>query len=271
MFLGVFFGGFWWWRKGKEEGLEEEVLIDAWLIMGVAGLLGGRLGHILLNWNWFSGSWYKMIFLTKYPGLNYEFGWLAALIGLVWFSRKQGWKIWQILEMSVSSWLMVEIFGWLGAFLAGSSQGTQVAGWWAINGRWPVQLMWAVGLILLFLLVKKWEKEYRTFEWYKQENNEAELGFINAIYLMGLGILKLGLGFITEDSKFSQWFGIALIVSGGLILLIRSGKLKQLVKTKPVLKTVSLKPKLLRKKEALTLNKRGGRLNMSELNFPLKY
>ena len=62
MFLGVFFGGFWWWRKGKEEGLEEEVLIDAWLIMGVAGLLGGRLGHILLNWNWFSGSWYKMIF-----------------------------------------------------------------------------------------------------------------------------------------------------------------------------------------------------------------
>lgn len=253
LFLGVFLGGFWWWRKGKEEGLEEESLIDAWLIMGVAGVIGARLGHILMNWNYFGASWYKMIFLTKYPGLNYEFAWLTALVALIWFGRKQGWEKWQILEMSAGSWLVVEIFGWLGAFLAGSGRGVVTSGWWGIGGRWPVQILWFLCLYFLFLLLKKWEKEYRTFEWYKQDNDEAEPGFISGIYFSALGLLKFSLGFMTEDNKWlglsvSQWFGLWLVVAGGLILFLRSGKLKQLVKVKPVAKTISLKPRLLRKK-----------------------
>lgn len=259
LFLGVFFGGFCWWRKGKEEGLDEEVLIDAWLVMGLAAILGGRIGQILLNWEWFSGSWYKMIFITKYPGLNYEFAWLGALLALVWLIKKNEWKLWQVLEMSVSSWLTVEIFGWLGVFLGGSSLGIITNGWWGLafpgveGKRWPVQILWGLSLWLLFQLVKKWEKEYRTFEWYKQENGEAEPGFINGIYLLGLGFLRFGLGFMTEAGKqwglsFSQWFGVILIAAGGLILLLRSGKLKRLAKVKPELKTISSKPKMLRKK-----------------------
>ena len=66
--LGVFFGGFWFWQKGREEGFKEESLMDVWLASGLVGLLLGRVWFVLSNWPEFVGNIYKMLFVTKYPG-----------------------------------------------------------------------------------------------------------------------------------------------------------------------------------------------------------
>ena len=50
LFLGLFFGGFIFWQKGREEGVEEEKLMDVWLMTGLASLLFARVGFILDHW-----------------------------------------------------------------------------------------------------------------------------------------------------------------------------------------------------------------------------
>jgi phosphatidylglycerol:prolipoprotein diacylglycerol transferase len=227
MFLGVFFGGFVWWQKGREEGFEEEALMDHWLMAGIAAVILGRAGYILSHWNDFGGSWYKILFLTKFPGLSYEGAWLGAGLGLVVLGAKKGWDLWRMLEAGVFGFLAVEIFAWLGSFLGGGSLGKETSWGWGLAfpgveaKRHPVQLLWFLGLWLLFKLLKKWEKEYRGFKWYQHGKDEAKPGFLVAAYLIGLGLMRLGLGFLMEARRL--WFSLGLLILGGLILIERSG------------------------------------------------
>lgn len=257
VFLGVFLGGFIWWQRGKEEGMEEDSLIDIWLTAGVISLITARIGQILSHWQDFGASWYKMVFFTKFPGLSYEGAWLGAILTLIILVLKKGWNMWQALDLGVLALVMVEIFSWLGALLAGSNLGKATGWWWGLKfpgvetSRQPVQILWFIGLWLLYRLLAKWEKTYRSFNWYQQENGEAKPGLLLSVYLIVLGLLKLSLGFLTDIKELSyglglnQWFGVILMIGGGLILLFRSGKLNEL-KLKTA--TVKLKPRLKRKK-----------------------
>lgn len=191
LFLGLFFGGFKLWQKAKEEGWEESAVMDGWLLAGVGALMSGRAGYVLLHLNQFGGSWYKMIFFTKFPGLSGEAAWLGGMgVLLLWgLSRKLDW--WRWLEAVVWAGLIVEIFG-------------RAAG---------AQFIWSLGLILIYGLIKFWEKRYRAFN-FKE-------GVLAAAYLFLSGGLNLGLtGY--EAQKWS-WWGLALLLAGGLLLLFRSG------------------------------------------------
>lgn len=239
IFLGLFFGGFLFWKKGRDEGFSETELMDGWILSGLSGLVGGRIWQVLSHWSFYRTSWYKMIFLTKFPGLSYEGVWLGAVIALLIFGYKKGWRVWQSLEIGVMAFLMVEIFGWLGSFLGGSNLGKVTNFAWGVRfpgvdeARLPVQLLWILALWVVFKLVKKWEKEYRGFSWYNQVKGEANPGFLVGVYLVFLGGLKFGLGFLSSPKivrlglEVSQWFGLSLLIMGALILLERSGRLKQ--------------------------------------------
>lgn len=220
VFLGLWFGGFKLWQRAKEEGWDEVAVMDSWLFAGVAALVAGRLGFILGRWGEFGGSWYKMIFLTKFPGLSPEGAWLGGAAVLLILALKKRFDFWHFVEAIVPALLIVEIFARLGSFLAGSQMGKVApAGlgltFPGVDGRrFPVQLAWSVMLILVYFLINYWEKHYRSFAWAKE-------GILAAVYLILIGGLKIGLGFLEEMTFF--WWGAGLVVSGGLILIFRSG------------------------------------------------
>jgi len=261
IFLGLFFGGFLFWKKGRDEGFSETELMDGWILSGLFGLAGGRIWQVLGNWSFYKESWYKMIFITKFPGISYEGFWLGAVASLLIYSYKKGWQVWQSLEAGVLAFLMVEIFGWWGSFLGGSNLGKATDFVWGVRfpgvdgARHPVQLMWVVGLWIVFKLVKKWEKEYRGFSWYQQGKSEANPGFLVGVYLVFLGGLKLALGFLDSPEivrlglEVSQWFGLSLLVLGILILLERSGRLKQSKRQPLVAKTIESSQKEVKKEK----------------------
>lgn len=195
LFLGLFLGGFKLWRRAKEEGWDEAAVMDSWLVAGVAALLTGRVGYILAHLPAFGGSWYKMLFLTKWPGLSGEFAWLGGVAALAVMARWRRFNFWLFLEAAIPALILVEFFVWLGNWFAGSGGGRD-------------QLLGAAGAVLVYLLVNYLEKSYRSFGW-------AREGFIAAAYLLFFGGLKLAL-------KFWWWGGLSLI-GGGLILLFRSG------------------------------------------------
>ena len=246
--LGVFFGGFVLWQKGREEGFEETEVMDSWLLSGVMAVVIGRLWYVLDHWQNFSGSWYRMLFITKFPGLSYEGVWLGAILTLIVICLKKQWSVWKYGEITVFAWLMTEIFGWLGAFLAGSNLGKATSWWWGLgfpgvnDKRHPVQILYLVLLLVLFRLLTKWEKEYRSFSWYQNEKNEPKPGFLVATYLIGLGLIRLLLGFLSAleigwmGLAVSQWLAITIVIIGGLILLERSGIKMELAKKQEAVK-----------------------------------
>lgn len=231
MFFGIFLGGFLFWQKGREEGFVEESLMDVWLVSGLVGLLMGRVWHVLTNWSNFSGSIYRMLFLTKFPGLSYQGVLVGVSAGLVILGLNKKWQVWRLLEVGVFAFLMVEMFGWLGSFLAGSNLGKATSWFWGLgfpgveDRRHPVQLVYLLLFFIMFKLFKKWEKEYRGFKWYKADKGEAKTGFLVGAYLIGLSLVKLGGSFLAEIERVVAyyWFYGLIFLLGSLILVVRSG------------------------------------------------
>jgi prolipoprotein diacylglyceryltransferase len=227
LFVGIFFGGFRLWRTAKEEGWDEVSVMDGWLLGGVGAVLGGRLFFILNHWQDFVGSWYKMLFLTRFPGLDAEGAWLVGIVTLAVFSLKKKISFWHFMEAAIMAVLIVEIFGHIASFFAGSDLGQPVNKWWGIafpgssEKRWPVQIFWSVGMIAIYQLLRSWEQHYRGFKWYQNDKGEAKEGLVVAAYLILVGVLKLAFTPISVVNRV--WWAIGMIVAGVLILLIRSG------------------------------------------------
>lgn len=192
------------WQKSRDEGWEEAVVLDGWLLAGMSALLFGRAGYIIFHAGEFGGSWYKMVFFIQYPGLSGEAAWLGGLILLLlwgWWRRLDFW-LW--LEAVIPAVLAVEIFARVGSFLAGSGGGT-----------WPAaQLAAAGGLILGWRLIGFWEKRYR--EWNFKAGSQA------AVYLILTGMVRAGL-IIGNRQPLPWWWAAAIAAAGGLILWRRSG------------------------------------------------
>ncbi len=250
--IGIFFGGFVWWHKGREENFKEEELMDVWLLSLLAGFLASRVWHVLTNWGVYQGNWYKMLFITKYPGLSYEGMWVGAVMMIIFQTLKRKWDLAKLLEIGVFSFLMVEVFGFLGSFLAGSSLGKETNWWWGVAfpgveaKRHPTQLLWVLVLVILFNVLKRLEKEYRSFKWYQSDKGEAKTGLLIAVYLLSMGGLRLLFGSISE---VNWWFAGGLVVAGLVVLVDRKGKKVKIVKEVQTNKKEVVKRKKKRKKK----------------------
>jgi prolipoprotein diacylglyceryltransferase len=252
MALGIFFGGFIWWQKGREEGFKEEELMDVWLLALVSGFVVSRIWQVMTNWAVYEGSWYKMVFITKFPGLSYEGFWAGAMAMIIFLALRKKWDLAKLMEIGVGSFLLVEILGSIGSFLAGSNLG-KASNWWlgvSFPGvemkRYPSQLLWALALIGLFMILKKLEKEYRSFKWYQSEKGEAKSGLLIVGYLLGLGILKILFALVQE---VNWWFAGGLLITGLMLLVERKGKKEKKVVASKLKESDVTSRKINRKKK----------------------
>jgi|APSaa5957512622_1039677.scaffolds.fasta_scaffold05212_4 prolipoprotein diacylglyceryltransferase len=254
IFLGIFVGGFVWWQKGREENFDEEPLMDVLLSSLIVSMIVGRVWYLFSNWSQFAGSFYKMIFITKFPGISYEGVVLGGVLSLGFFAYKKSFDVWKILDLSVLSLLVIEIFAYGGSFLAGSNLGTQTNLFFGVpfpgieGKRYPVQLVFVLLLGGLYKLFKKLEKEYRNFKWYSSSKGEAKPGFMIGSYLIGLGLVHTVLGFISEVNNL--YFSFGMVFLGVLLLVVRSGiKMKSREPKKVVEVKVETHRKLKKRKK----------------------
>jgi len=131
------------------------------------------------------------------------------------------------MESAIFGLLLTELFGWIGSFLAGSSLGKETSGFWGIRlpsaemSRQPTQLIACLWVLVTYWLMKKWEKEYRSFKWY-QKKGEAETGFLLVVYFVSLGCLRIVLDFL-QVRGVEWWFAVGMVLVGTLILVSRIG------------------------------------------------
>lgn len=171
-------GAFRIWRQGREAHFDEDKVFDAVLLVGFWGLVGARLVWVVEHWQ----GWWAAVSVTAYPGLAMGGGLAGGILGLWGVSRKLGWEFWEAADMFMPGWLLAWSIGFLGVT--------------------PLPLL-ALGLGLgMAGLAGKWEKEYRTYEWYKGKRAEGKPGFV---FLAGLAGMSLVMA--TWDWR---WLGVAV-------------------------------------------------------------
>jgi prolipoprotein diacylglyceryltransferase len=175
--VALFLGAFRIWRLGREAHFGEDKIFDAVLLVGFWGLVGARLAYVAEHWQ----GWLAAVAVTAYPGLA-VWGGLAGGIAALWvISRKLQWDFFEAADIFMPGWLLAWSIGWLGVWLSVSRPG--------LITHLPL-LALGLGLVVA-RLAGKWEKEYRTYDWYKGKRAEGRPGFVFLAGLAGMSLVQL--------------------------------------------------------------------------------
>lgn len=250
-------GSFMFWEKGREEHYDEVELFDLILMAAIWGLVGARLGYVLVHFDDFGlNLWYWLAVWQK-PG----FFWLGIFIGagaaVVRFCKKMDWDVFKVLDLLTIGVSLGQAVVNLGMFLGGGTAGkmTNLPTGMVFPGlferRHPVGLYGFVIWMLVFWLLWWLEGKYRKFEWYQKHKGDARPGFLVFSYLALLGVVGFLLGLVSESVWVVYSINVNLLLRLGLIivgisgLLIRSG-----IKWSDIGKLVTIKPKLVNGKSS---------------------
>ena len=235
---------FLFWKKGREEHIDEFSITDIALLTAFWGWVGARAGFIATHLDVFGWDVLRWISLAEYPGYLGLTGLVAAVITILSESRKAKEETWKVLDIgAVATSLALSILN-LGMFVHGAGFGNATSlpiglsfpG--VFDKRHPVQLYAVVGYALLFALLWVVEKRYRLYSWYKGNRRIAQPGLVATFFLIGYAGLELGLSFLRESllpfGKTPIESGIYLLylVIALLLFLNRWGKMPSLPKLK---------------------------------------
>ena len=209
--LGFFIGSFLVWKKTKEEHFDEEKVMDGVIITAIAGLIFSRAFYILFYWYKFKTFFPVFFDLVNKPG----FVWLGAFLGgslaLKYLSSKNKWDFFKIADLIVFGTALGSVFFHLGLFLDGDRLAVFEA------------LLMAVILKALYYL----DKNYRTYDWYKNKRGEPASGFLFFSFLSLFAFAKLVVVFFKDYGLYWKWFqlgNLLVILTSLASLYFRSGR-----------------------------------------------
>ncbi len=234
--LSFFAGAFVLWKKGKEEYYDENQLLDVFISASFWGLVGARLGFILVHFPEFGFDVLKWLSLFVYPGYLGFSGLALGLMVLYTKAKKLKWDAYEICDFGAIALTIAIVCITIGMFVNGSGFGNSTTlpiglpfpG--VFDRRHPTQLYAAVLYFLFFILLWKVERIYRTFMWYRENRRTAQTGFIFAVFWIGYGLIGLGLGLVGPPAVSIFSFSIDPILYGAAVcyglamLYIRSGR-----------------------------------------------
>jgi phosphatidylglycerol---prolipoprotein diacylglyceryl transferase len=153
--------------------------LNAALLAWFAGLVGARLGYVLLNLSYFSGHWSEAPAFSS-GGLTWPGAVLGMMLALPFFrietprgAKKIKAPFAQAADLLALMVPPAAVMAWLGCWQAGSAYGplAPIGAWWGISVvdeagaaalRWPLQPLAALALTVCFgLLQMNWKKNTR--------------------------------------------------------------------------------------------------------------
>lgn len=244
--LGFLVGTFVFWKKGGEEYYDQNALMDAIIMTALWGILGARLGFILVHLDQFGFDLLKWFSLFAYPGYIGIAGIIAAFVFLNFRAQAMKWDVFEVADFGTLGLSIGAVFTYIGMLLNGSGFGNPTT-WFVgmtfpgvFDRRHPVQLYAALLYLILFVVLWRLEGIYRTFLWYRSNKRTAQTGFLVSIFLIGYGLI--GLALAPFQPSFLSIGGVhveavvrfIVLVIGCWLLVIRSGRSFFPAKKKPV-------------------------------------
>lgn len=234
--IGFLLAGFIFWKRGREEHYSEAELFDGFLLSFFFGVLVGRLGYILLNWNKFAGQILTWVNLVENPGVLLIAGLIGAALYLFRYAQKHKWDSFEILDFWTQAVAMGLFWLNIGYFFQGARFGSATSLPWGVvfpgvfEKRHPLQLYYAVFHLVLFFYLSWLEFHYRSFEWYRGGKKTAQTGFLFIIFLIAYAVFSLLMQTIQapllvfQGVVFDYWLYGLMLIAGLWLLLRRSNR-----------------------------------------------
>lgn len=144
------------WRLSRVYDIDEEKTLDITLLTFFGGLLGARVAFILTNLAQFD-TLSKMVFLNRYPGLNFWGGVILGLASLYLFTRRLKIGLYHMADFITVGFFAALVFGSFGCLLGTCQYGYPYNGILSVpqvglvGSRFPIQLLETIAFYLAFV------------------------------------------------------------------------------------------------------------------------
>ncbi len=205
--LAFFLFSFIAFRRLKELGLKEESIFDLLILSSIAGSLGIWLLLALESFAFKTTSFWA--------------GLTPFLLTAFYFGKKNKWDFWAVFDELAFAICPFAILFYLGLFLDGSLVGSPTAMPWGIFPpgslvkSHPVAVFAMVAYLLIWLILLRIERDWRTWRWYKSKRK----GFIFFTFLLLALLTSLSLAFLTLNDLYYLLIKTVLAV-GALIAAV---------------------------------------------------
>lgn len=208
-------------RRAAALGLEPARVQGIALTALAAGLVGGRLGYVLFQWELFRNNPLE-IFRLDHGGLVFFGGFAGGIAGAVWAIRRAGLPVARTVDLLVPPLAVAHAFGRVGCFLNGCCYGKVTSLPWGVRfpsdglRRHPTQLYEMLALLAIFLLLKRIER------------GDPRPGTVLLSYGASYGLWRFLVEFLRGDNPpfalgltVFQWVGLALAGVSAVLLASR--------------------------------------------------
>lgn len=205
----------------KRRGDDPSVILDltAWMVL--AGMIGGRLGHVFFYEFPFYAAYPKEIFAFWHGGFSMFGGLIACVAVGLWLLRKKGVNVWRYADTAAFGLPFGIMIGRIGCFLIHDHPGTATD--FALGVQYPdgvvrhdhglYEVINGALMALTFLLIAKLHRKHPP-------------GLFLSIFALWYGAFR----FVTDfwraiDTRYfgltpGQYFGLILAAGGGALLWI---------------------------------------------------
>ncbi len=208
-------------RRAGQIGLDPDRIQGIALATLIAGLIGGRLGYVLFQWELFRNSPLE-IFRLDHGGLVFFGGFAGGIAGAVWAIRRAGLPVAKTVDLLVPPLVVAHAFGRVGCFFNGCCYGKVTSLPWGVRfpsdglSRHPTQLYEMLALLAIFVLLKRIERR------------NLRPGTVFLSYGLSYGLWRFLVEFLRGDNPpfglgltVFQWIALALAGISAALLAAR--------------------------------------------------
>jgi phosphatidylglycerol:prolipoprotein diacylglycerol transferase len=125
--LGLILGLVLTYFEGKRALNDDTLALDAGLWAIIGGIVGGRIGYVLVNWRVFSEDWARAIRIWE-GGLSFHGALLGGLLVMILFAQlqqkdKRTVSFWQLADVITPGLGLGIAFGWAACLMGGCAYG----------------------------------------------------------------------------------------------------------------------------------------------------
>ncbi|KKR87018.1 MAG: hypothetical protein UU34_C0008G0042 [Candidatus Curtissbacteria bacterium GW2011_GWA1_41_11] len=195
--LASTFALFLYFRTGRHELVDDEILFDSAIVGAIGALIGGRVVDFLLRSDFYGFSISKLFFFNVYHGFDWYGAILGAVVAIYILLKKKQVNFWFVLDI-------------IGAPVVFAAILISVSNFFLFGGYVPI--IYAVVLTVVFWVLKRLAKIKRNH------------GFFFSLTLILLSLLEISL-FPFKEAKYRIFGQIeytlvmpALVLAVGLVL-----------------------------------------------------
>jgi len=161
-------------RWAKQDGLDQQKILDLCFYIAIAALAGGRTLYIIVEYRYFLANPLEVLKFWK-GGLVF-YGGLIGAVAMAWYyMRKHSLPIWQVADILAPCLAVGQAVGRWGCFFAGCCYGIRTDAPWAITftdpkslaplniALHPTQIYLSINALIIFGILV-WLRKRKTFD-----------------------------------------------------------------------------------------------------------